>query len=237
MKRTRRGVIPSVLVVILAACSARGSSIAELACGSWTVVKSPNGPSSNNQLYAVSASAANNVWAVGGYQSSNFGPFLTLTVRWNGSAWSVVPSPSPAPLYNSLGRMAAISASDVWAVGSQECIVGATLAEHWDGNSWSVVPTPNVGPGGNGLSDVFAPAGTDVWAVGSYANSSELTKTLIEKCDGALWSIAPSPNPSQEFNQLNGITGFSNTLLSVGYFGTLSVAKTLAEAFCEQPFD
>ena len=60
--------------------------------GTWTVVPSPNGPSSNSHLYGVSASAFDNIWAVGSYQLPNFGQFRTLTEVWNGSAWSVVPS-------------------------------------------------------------------------------------------------------------------------------------------------
>ncbi len=37
--------------------------------------------------------SVNDVWAVGEY--IDFGSFHTLTEHWNGTVWSVVPSPSP----------------------------------------------------------------------------------------------------------------------------------------------
>jgi hypothetical protein len=70
----------------------------------------------------------------------------TLVEHWNGTQWSVVSSPNPGTNYDSLEGVAAISASDVWAVGAY--LYGAdtqTLVEQWDGTQWSVVPSPNVG--------------------------------------------------------------------------------------------
>ncbi len=49
---------------------------------------------SSNFLNGVAAVSANDMWAVGDYESS--GSLLqTLTEHWNGTVWSVVPSPSP----------------------------------------------------------------------------------------------------------------------------------------------
>ena len=42
---------------------------------------------------------------------------LTLILRWSGTAWKLVPSPSPGEV-NGLGGVATTSATDVWAVGS-----------------------------------------------------------------------------------------------------------------------
>jgi hypothetical protein len=137
----------------------------------WSIVPSRNA-TSNNLLTGVAAVAANNVWAVG-YTITTDGsnqPDKTLVEHWNGSAWSVVASPSPAS-NDTLSGVAARSATDVWAVGTRQDRSGAipidrTLTEHWNGSAWSVVPSPNVGGNDNLLNGVGAATG-DVWTVGS----------------------------------------------------------------------
>jgi hypothetical protein len=200
----------------------------------WRIVPSPSPGLTDNILGGLTVVSAKDIWAAGAQSSDQANTLQTLIERWDGKTWSVVPSPSPAPLYNSLGGMTAISATDVWAVGVVEGsnFVQSTLAEHWDGISWMVVPTPDVGSFGNSLSDVSALGGTDVWAVGSYYITPELTRTLIQRWDGKRWSVVPSPNPSKEFNQLASVTQVSNTLWSVGYFGTSNAAHTLVESLC-----
>ena len=91
--------------------------------------------------------------------------------------WSVVKSPN----VGQLSGVAAVSASNIWAVGSYyagSVKAGQTLIEHWNGTSWSVVKSPNVGSNGNQLSGVVrVPGSSNIWAVGSYAGDG---KTLIE---------------------------------------------------------
>src|SRR5712692_5517563 len=82
----------------------------------WQIVKSPNPGSIYNSLYGVTAVSATNVWAVGYYVHTT-GVTQTLIEHWNGSRWSVVKSPSPASMNNELFSVAAVSASDDWAVG------------------------------------------------------------------------------------------------------------------------
>jgi hypothetical protein len=85
---------------------------------SWSVVSSPSPGSWSNNLAGVSVISAGNVWAVGSYQ--NFGgPLQTLVEQWNGTDWSMVPSPnSSGSNTNSLSGVAAVSPNDVWAVGN-----------------------------------------------------------------------------------------------------------------------
>jgi hypothetical protein len=137
----------------------------------WGIVTSRNA-SNSNLLTGVAAVAGNNVWAVG-YTITTDGtnqPDKTLVEHWNGSAWSVVASPSPAS-NDTLSGVAARSAGDVWAVGTRQDRSGAipidrTLTEHWNGSAWSVVASPNVGGNDNLLNGVSATTG-DVWTVGS----------------------------------------------------------------------
>src|SRR5438132_13750147 len=74
--------------------------------------------------------------------------------------WSVIPSPNVAPYDNQFGGVAAISANDAWAVGSDRDLGGPyqTLVEHWDGGAWCVIPSPNVGRAPNELYGVGATA-------------------------------------------------------------------------------
>ena len=92
----------------------------------WRVVPSPS-PGGSSQLIAVAAISANDVRAVGSTNASK-----TLIEQWNGTNWSIVPSPNPGPSGNWLGAVAAISAGNVWAVGSDfnSNNVQVTLTEH-----------------------------------------------------------------------------------------------------------
>jgi hypothetical protein len=103
--------------------------------------------------------------------------------HWDGTSWSIVPSPNPnekIPIHgNRLNGIAAISANDIWAVGTNE---HSTLTEHWDGMSWRVVNSPNPGSVGNGLAGVTALSDGTVTAVGSQENSSFVFTPLILYC-------------------------------------------------------
>src|SRR5205823_4468957 len=72
------------------------------ACQSiWTAVPSPSPGSAFSSLLAVSGSGPSDAWAVGYYTDPN-GLYLALAEHWNGSAWSVVPSPNPGTSSNLL---------------------------------------------------------------------------------------------------------------------------------------
>jgi len=78
-----------------------------------------------------------------------------------------VPSPSPSSAGNALSGVAAISATDAWAVGYtiDKGDVKHTLIEHWNGKAWERVSSPD--PGGAAELDGVAAAGaTNIWAVG-----------------------------------------------------------------------
>ena len=66
--------------------------------GCWNVIPSP-GSSGFPILYAVTGSG-NDVWAVGEHGDGSRA--ITLTMHWDGGAWSVVPSPNVGALSNSL---------------------------------------------------------------------------------------------------------------------------------------
>ena len=97
--------------------------------------------------------------------------------------------------YNSLDAVAALSGTDVWAVGEFDRFSQSgqkTLAEHWDGAKWTLVRTPNSSQPVNVLAGVAAAGTKDVWAVGYQSPASGSYSTLIEHWDGAAWKIIRS---------------------------------------------
>src|SRR5579859_64489 len=132
-----------------AASIARSSQMPGRMSGSkaWRVLSSANPTASGDYLYAISAISATNAWSVGDYLAGSGKTMVdqTLIEHYNGSSWSVVPSPNPGtgPNGNYLRAVAAVSASDIYAVG-YEGGMGA-LIEHYNGASWSVVANPGIG--------------------------------------------------------------------------------------------
>lgn len=190
---------------------------------SWSIVSSPTPNGSADQLYSVTIISASNVWAVGSYSDSLLVEH-TLVEHWNGSLWSIVSIPEPkGSTQNHLLSITAISANNVWAVGSYSYRAKGshieTLTEHWNGSSWSVVSSPNTQSSGNILEGVTALSNSNIWAVGtSFVQSGSPTRTLIEHWNGSDWSIVSSPNvASAPGDDLLGIAALSeNNIWAVG---------------------
>jgi len=98
---------------------------------SWSVVPGPNAgggsPSAANELLGVAAVSANNIWAVGEFLDPSLGAFQTLTEHWDGTSWSVIPSPNATTGHNFLSGVTALGTGDVVAVG------GANSADNQTG--------------------------------------------------------------------------------------------------------
>ena len=192
----------------------------------WSEVATPVLSVPRYLLSAIKVISSTNVWAVGTTISG------TLVEHWNGTAWSIVPSPNPAGSSASyLLSVSATGPNDVWAVGSTSSVSGvnalsATLVEHWNGTAWSIVPSPNVAPQRSGLyvqdqlDAVVAISPTNAWASGfsnDVASGSFLPfHTVIEHWNGASWSIVASPNLFQH-NTLSAIAANgANDVWTVG---------------------
>lgn len=178
---------------------------------SWSIVASPDPPPrprvgwSYPGLVAVVALSSDNVWAVGDSENvAPAGPSNTLIEHWDGTVWSLIPSPDVSGAqglpFNHLASVGGAAPDDVWAVGSfgqdlnddpYTALPERTLAEHWDGSEWSVVSTPAL-EGRNALNGVAAISATEAWAVGSlWEGASQFP--LVEHWDGSEWAIIPVP--------------------------------------------
>ena len=68
-------------------------------------------------LLDVSARSASDVWAAGYWDRAQGAALQTLIEHWNGTRWSIVPSPNVVSADNVLSGIVALGASDAWAVG------------------------------------------------------------------------------------------------------------------------
>lgn len=154
----------------------------------WRIVPSPNPDSQLNELRGVAAISANDVWAVG-YRggTQNETPLQTLILHWDGTSWSQVASPNVPSGANQLAAITAISANDIWAVGSAG---SAPLALRWDGNAWSVVPMQlSSNLISERLTAVSGTASNDIWVVGQGKGFfATQTSAKIRHWDGNRWT-------------------------------------------------
>jgi hypothetical protein len=193
---------------------------------SWSIVPTPNpaGSGMQAQLLGVTAIASNNVWAVG-FSASPTTDYATLAEHWNGSAWSIVPTPNPPGLHTvSLNAVAAISASDIWAVGgnppSQAGYSGQALLEHWNGSAWSIVAAPASTASWSASSrfGLAAVASNDVWAIGDFDSFH---------WDGTAWSVVQGAQSTVAASAAGAASVWavgSYTSSGYGYYATYTLA-------------
>lgn len=130
--------------------------------------------------------------------------------------------------------MAALSATNIWAVGYSALndTSSRVLIEHWNGAKWSVFSGVNPGAATtyNRLNSVTAFSANDVWAVGNYTNEQGTPETLVEHWNGQRWSVVASPSPGT-VNDLYGITAVSATnIWAVGeYQSAQNATQSLIE--------
>jgi hypothetical protein len=185
----------------------------------WSVVPSPSVGDGSNTLTGVSALSAHNIWAVGYYFSGNAHVRSTLVEHYDGSDWTVVPSPNPGGTSDSLIDVTAISATNVWAAGFSDAGLGyGALLEHWDGASWTpVAPAADPGVKEAVFTGISARGGKNIWAVGYHVVGSQYA-TLTEHWDGSSWSLVPSPDgPDQIVTVLRGGATSAGQAWAVGF--------------------
>jgi hypothetical protein len=203
-----RSVICSALAV-----GALGLAAPAAANAAFTVVASPNAFTGNNDLQGVGASSASDAWAVGtlggAFEDSAIG---TLTEHFNGTAWTVVPSPDAVHIDDELNAVADLSPTNAWAVGLVKGAgtkTGNPLIAHWDGLSWQTVAAP---AGVTGvLRAISADSASDIWAVGDDGRGH----AIAFRFRGTSWSTTPLP--AAGVDKLGGVKAFGpNDVWAVG---------------------
>jgi hypothetical protein len=160
-----------------------------------------------SSLSAVAADSSTDAWAVGSTNAGSPGQENTLTEHWDGTSWTVVPSPDPTQAgctnYGLNGVSA--SATATWAVG-HAC--GAPIALLLNNGEWQVERTPSPPAGvSETLASVAAASASNAWAVGSAGS-----RPLILHWNGTRWGHPSSPFPTGATSAtLTGVTAVSAT--------------------------
>jgi hypothetical protein len=209
---------------------------------SWGVVTSPNVSTNNYNLNSVDALSANDIWAVGSYESGCTGSCASrpLTIHWDGTQWSIVSS--PAINFATLNAVAAISPTDVYAVGSYGTVQAGPnppgpsnqrpIALHWGGTQWSsplALPAATYGS----LGSALALASNDVWLAGYDKNTiGDSKKLLAVHWNGQGWTRPVQAPVGTGDNELRGLAAVSTRdLWAVGGYYVQPYTQHLIEHY------
>jgi hypothetical protein len=197
----------------------------------WSIVPSPDiGHGTNeNFLSSVSCVSRTACTAVGQYGVGSSAPLIE---SWNGTNWTIVPSPNR----NDSGVLNGVSCASLTfcvAVGtyfSGTNVVNKTLTESWNGTRWSAGPSPK---GQSQLSGASCVSATDCWAAGNSRAQAGNTRTFIEHWNGTRWAAVPTPNagPASYYNNPVAVSCASARACAAvgnyGNYGLNGLSKTL----------
>jgi hypothetical protein len=151
----------------------------------WTRIPSPSPGTDFDELTAVTARAADDVWAVG--HTAGPDPMRTLVLHWDGTEWTRIPSPNLVDGANELLGVG-VAGNDVWAVGygnpdgkDLDEDIRRAVAMRWDGQAWLVLPS--LSARATQFNGVTATSDTDVWFSGYALLHPEVFH--IEHWDGS----------------------------------------------------
>jgi len=217
----------------------------------WSIMTSPNPTGATiSQLAGVSCTSATNCVAVGRYTTStspsaaDTGPFETLVEQWNGTAWSIVPTPNPAgSTFARLDRVSCTSTTNCMAIGVAAPTSSGTdnpLAEQWNGTVWSIVTSAVDGPNPTGktigLSGLSCTSATHCLAVYSFTQGGWASWIFAEQWDGTTWSEEFPAVPQEVDETLSGVSCTSTTICMVtgAYTRAFAIGVAFTETLAEQ---
>ena len=175
----------------------------------WSV--GPNVAPASSQaslLWDVTCVTASDCWAVGAQGTGNGKLPNLLAENWNGSTWSVVPTPD---INGYLLSVTCTGASSCVAVGidvdAKNNPLGGIILS-WNGSEWSQSSPQAPAQPYSGLNSVTCAGPTDCWAVG-FAGPNQIqynfvpgvapnvigSSALVEHWNGSQWLIVPTPAP------------------------------------------
>jgi hypothetical protein len=182
----------------------------------WSLGPNAQPPGSQaSLLWSVSCVTASDCWAVGAQEGATQQNPVLMAEQWNGSTWTVMPTPD---IGGYLFSVTCTSASDCWAVGNsvdaQKNPLNGVILQ-WNGSQWSQVTAPSSGQSYDQLDSVTCTSSSDCWAVG-YAGPNQIqygflpgiapnvvgSAVLIDHWNGATWSVSSAPAVASPAGQL-----------------------------------
>ena len=198
---------------------------------SWAVQRTPDPAGfGHSTLASVSCVSASSCMAVGSSHSKRAG--ATLAESWNGTAWTIRPTPLPPGTGGELTGVSCTSATACTAVGSyQDSSNNALpLAESWNGTTWTIQPVPSPTGGYSIVLDgVSCTSSSACTAVGNYTKSASLV-ALAERWNGTAWTIQATPAGDDDFYGVSCSSATACTAVGDSYSYPAGIA-TLAEAW------
>ena len=189
---------------------------------SWSVVPAPSVAGSITALYGVTCRSATFCVAVGDSIADATSVASTLVEAWNGSTWSIEPTPGAAGPGDTLNHVYCSSTTACVAVGSHFAPGAAvrqdTLVESWNGSTWTIEPSPSPSATRNNLQNVSCSFPTACLAVGWYdlpVGDPDTPRTLVESWNGSTWTIVSSPNLDA---LVEPVVGMASTPTGDGYW-------------------
>jgi hypothetical protein len=139
------------------------------------------------------------------------GTSQALIETWNGSAWTVAPSPDPSFGDTMLFGVSCPATNACEAVGTNDATgPDQTFVESYNGAVWSIEPSANDGTAANVLQAVACSSAAKCTAVGEFVNnvgkSTQAENTLIERWNGSAWTRVASTNPKAAGDILDGVS-------------------------------
>src|SRR5690242_11493921 len=208
--RSVLGLLVPLLVLVAVPSTLVSAGATGAAASTCDTLNRQNGAlSASDELTNVSYVSPSETWAVGNVGVAQR-PNQTLIEQYNGSAWSVVPSPNVGTGNNALNGVSMIPGAG-WAVGYAQVSGNyQPLAMGWDGTQWSIASTGTF-PSDALFTGVDTLADGSAWAAGFQRTAAGTRQTLIEQESGGTWAPVASPNDNDGTattdNSLTAISG------------------------------
>jgi hypothetical protein len=204
---------------------------------SWVMQTTPTiSGASSSELSGVSCTAADSCTAVGHYVNSA-AETVALAEAWNGTAWKLETTATPAGTTTSeLSGVSCAAGDACTAVGSStgSSNTTVTLAEAWNGSSWKIEPTPAITGAvrGSSLQGVSCRPADTCTSVGSDTDSSGVTVVLVEAWTGSSWVVQNTPTITDaNESELSGVSCAAAGACTAAGFSTPSGTVALVEAW------
>ncbi len=176
-------------------------TLVETGDGSWSITPSPNaGTGTDNGLNGVSCLSSTNCVAIGSFDNPSSGSLYTLVETWDGTKWSVTPSPNEGK-EPSLSGVSCTGSSECVAVGSyvNSSNVFQTLVETNATTTRVLIPSNGASLSGSQYLDAAASNANKVefhLTGGTFNESLIATATLTYYDWLASWNTTTVPNGS-----------------------------------------
>jgi hypothetical protein len=205
----------------------------------WRIQRTPNPSGAQFSLLNAVSCTSSSVCAAFGVNANGSGLSVTLAERWNGTTWSIQPTPNrPRASASGFSAVSCPMPSFCMAAGTaaNSFSTPVSLAESWNGKTWKIQKTPNL-PGAepSGLIGVSCTRPANCMAVGTTGIDNSPRHALVaEHWNGNGWDITPVPNPPGMASAGGGLesvscTGTSACMTVGAYVNSSGLLQPLSE--------